>query len=150
MSERLDDEQLLTMLGGALEVAEPVPAHMLEAAYEIMSPDAFEEELARLVFDSASGDLVGVRSSETARQVTFRAPGVEIEVMVVAEGERRLIGQLVPPQAATVELRSGEQVRETGTDRLGRFQFANVSPGSVQLAVTTEHGGRVVTEWMVL
>lgn len=150
MSEHLTDDQLIEMLGQALSAAEPVPAHALQAARETMSAETFDAELARLVFDSATDQLVGVRSAETARQVTFRAPGVEIEIMVMAEGERRLIGQLVPPQAATVELRFGDEVRETGTDSLGRFQFGAVPTGSIQLAVTTEDGGKVITEWMVV
>ena len=33
-----------------------------------------DEELAELVFDSAA-ELTGVRSEDTARQLTFRAPG---------------------------------------------------------------------------
>jgi len=150
MSEHLTDDQLIQMLGQALHAAEPVPAHALVAAHETLSAETFDAELARLVFDSATDQLVGVRGAETARQVTFRAPGVEIEIMVMAEGERRLIGQLVPPQLATVEMRFGEEVRETATDSLGRFQFATVPTGSIQLAVTTDDGGKVVTEWMVV
>lgn len=150
MSEHLTDDQLTELLGRALVAGDPVPEHAVQAAYETMSAESFDAELARLVFDSATDQLVGVRGAETARQVTFRAPGVEIEIMVMAEGERRLIGQLVPPQLATVEMIHGDDVRETGTDNLGRFQFGSVPTGSIQLAVTTEDGGKVVTEWMVV
>lgn len=151
MNEHLTDDQLIELLGQALAAAEPVPAHALEAAYETMSTESFDAGLARLVFDSATDELVGVRGgSDTTRQVTFSAPGVEIEIMVVSEGERRLIGQLVPPQSATIELRFGDAVRETGTDNLGRFQFGNVAPGEIRLEVTTEDGSRVVTEWVVV
>jgi hypothetical protein len=150
MTDHMSDDQLTELLGLALAAAEPVPDHVMAAAYEAMSKETFDAELARLVFDSAAGDLAGVRGGESTRQVTFRAPGVEIEVMVMAEGERHLVGQLVPPQAATVELRSGAEVRETGTDSLGRFEFAGVPTGSIQLAVATEDGGSVVTEWVVV
>jgi hypothetical protein len=150
MSGHINDDQLLEILARALDTADAVPEHALEAAREILSPTTFEAELAELVYDSADQPMAGVRGAETARQVTFRAPGVEIEIMVMAEGARRLIGQLVPPQSATVELRFDGQVRETGTDSLGRFQFADVPTGSIQLAVATEDGGRVITEWMVL
>lgn len=150
MSKHPTDDQLIEMLALALNATEPVPPHALQAAYETMSAETFEAELARLVFDSATDQLVGVRGAETARQVTFRAPGVEIEIMVMAEGERRLVGQLVPPQAATIELRFANEVRESGTDNLGRFQFTGVPTGEIQLAVTTEDGGKVITEWMVV
>jgi hypothetical protein len=66
-----------------------------------------DEELATLVFDSAS-ELTGVRSEDTARQLTFRAPGMEIEVMVVDEATRRVVGQLVPPGAFTISLLVGD------------------------------------------
>ena len=150
MTRNPNDEQLLGILARALEAADAVPEHALAAAREILSPSGFEAGLAELVFDSAGQRLTGVRGAETARQVTFRAPGIEIEIMVMAEGARRLIGQLVPPQAATVEMHFDGQVRETGTDSLGRFQFADVPAGSIQLAVTTDDGGKVITEWLVL
>lgn len=150
MTTNPNDEQLLGILARALDVADAVPEHALAAAREILSPSGFEAELAELVFDSATDRLTGVRSAETARQVTFRAPGVEIEIMVMAEGGRRLIGQLVPPQTATVELHFEGLVRETGTDNLGRFQFSDVPTGSIQLAIATEGGGRIITEWMVI
>jgi hypothetical protein len=142
--------ELTELLGWALAEADPVPDHALAAAKEAIMWRTIDAELAELVFDSATDGLVGVRGADTARQVTFRAPGVEIEVMVMAEGERRLIGQLVPPQSATVEMRLGSTVRETGTDRLGRFQFTGVPTGSIQLVIATEGGGKVVTEWVVM
>lgn len=149
MSEHVTEGQLIELLGKALSAAEPVPAHAMQAAYETMSAETFDAELARLVFDSATDELVGVRgAADTTRQVTFSAPGVEIEVMVMSEGERRLIGQLVPPQTAMIELWLGEDVREARSDNLGRFQFGNVPTGEIRLAITTEDGGRVVTEWM--
>jgi hypothetical protein len=151
MTEHLTDDQLIELLGHAMAAADPVPAHVMEAAYETMSAETFEAELARLVFDSATDELVGVRgSADTTRQVTFSAPGVEIEIMVMSEGERRLVGQLVPPQNATIELRHGGDVRETGSDNLGRFQFGNVPTGEIRLAITTEDGSKVMTEWLVL
>jgi hypothetical protein len=151
MTEHLTDDQLIELLGQALSAAEPVPAHTMQAAYETMTAETFDAELARLVFDSATDELVGVRgAADATRQVTFSAPGVEIEIMVVSDGERRLIGQLVPPQTAIVELRLGDEVRETGTDNLGRFQFGTIPTGQIRLAITTQDGGRVVTEWMVV
>jgi hypothetical protein len=150
MTGHLSDDELMRVLKVALEAADAVPEHALAAAREILSPSGFEAELAELVFDSAVDGLVGVRSVETARQVTFRAPGVEIEIMMMAEGGRRLIGQLVPPQTATIELHFDGQVRETGTDNLGRFQFSDVPTGSIQLAIATQGGGRIITEWMVI
>lgn len=143
------DQAIQDLLAKALHATDPVPDHVVAAAKEAFVWRTIDTELAELVYDSSLDGLVGVRSSEAARQVTFRAPGVEIEVMVMAEGTRRIVGQLVPPQQATVELHIENVVRETGTDGLGRFTFSDVPTGPVQIAVTGSEGARVVTEWVV-
>lgn len=143
------DQEIQNLLAEALQSADPVPDHVLTAAKEAFAWRTIDTELAELVYDSSLEGLVGIRSSETARQVTFRAPGVEIEVMVMAEGTRRIVGQLVPPQKATVEIHIENVVRETGTDGLGRFSFSDVPTGPVQIAVNGSEGARIVTEWVV-
>ncbi len=145
----LGDDQLQELLASALAAADPVPEHVVTAAKEAYTWRTIDAELAELVYDSASQEPVGVRG-EAARQVTFRAPGVEIEMMVMAEGTRRLVGQLVPPQQASIQLRHGESVREVTSDGLGRFTFVDVTTGAVQIVVSTPDGSRVVTEWMVV
>lgn len=149
MTAELNDDRLQSILAEALAASDPMPGWLLQAAKEAFVWRTIDAELAELVFDSQR-DLAGVRSEDTAtRQVTFRSPGVEIEVMLLAEGGRRLVGQLVPPQSATVELRHGETVREGATDPLGRFSFSDVPAGPIQLAIATAQGGHVVTDWMV-
>lgn len=146
----MNEEELQNLLEKALEVADPVPDHVTEAAKAAYTWRTIDAELAELVYDSEGQEPVGVRGGDATRQVTFRAPGIEVEIMVIAEGRRRLVGQLVPPQEATVELRHGETVHDTATDRLGRFGFDSVPTGPVQVAVTTADGGRIVTDWMVV
>lgn len=150
MTEHMDDRKLLELLARSLESTDPIPEHVSAAAREAIMWRTIDAELAELVFDSAVDELVGLRSGAGDRQVTFRAPGVEIEVAVMGTGNRELIGQLVPPQSATIELRQDDTVRETGTDRLGRFSFTDVPAGSVSIVVTTEDGTRIATEWMVI
>ncbi len=150
MTDSMNEQELLALLGDALAAVDPIPEHVTAAAHEAIMWRTLDAELAKLVFDSSVDELVGLRSTGSDRQVTFRAPGVEIEVAVMGTGARRLIGQLVPPQSATIELRHEEAVRETGTDRLGRFMFDDVPSGSVSIVVTTEEGTRIVTEWMVI
>ena len=76
-----DDDRLLDLLTRALSQADPVPEHVVEAARASFTWRTIDAELAELVYDSAGEELVGVRSAEATRQVTFRAPGIEIEVM---------------------------------------------------------------------
>jgi hypothetical protein len=145
----MSDDDLATLVAQALAAGDPVPEHVLEGARAAFTWRTIDAELAEMVFDSAR-ELTGVRSEVTDRQVTFRAPGVEIEVMVVENGSRRLIGQLVPPSEATVELVGADAVYSTTSDRLGRFVFDELAPGPVRLVVLGADGARQVqTEWVL-
>ena len=147
----VSDDDLLELVGRALRAADPVPDRVMEGARAAWTWRTIDQELAELVFDSAA-ELTGVRSEDTARQLTFRAPGMEIEVMIVDEASRRIVGQLVPPGTFTVQLLSSDDVvREETTDRLGRFSFDAVAPGPVRLAVIDPDGTHIVTtEWTLL
>ena len=144
------DDALQALLGRALRTADPVPDRVLAGARAAWTWRTIDEELAELVFDSAA-ELTGVRSEDTARQLTFRAPGVEIEVMVVDAASRRIVGQLIPPSAYAVRLTIGDRVIEELSDRLGRFTFEQVTPGPVRITVADLDGGHVAsTEWVLL
>jgi hypothetical protein len=146
----VSDDDLLALVGRALRAAEPVPDRVIAGARAAWTWRTIDEELAELVFDSAA-ELTGVRSEDTARQLTFRAPGVEIEVMVVDDASRRIVGQLIPPGEFTVQVAMGDQVLEESTDRLGRFMFDAVVPGPVRISVIDPAGTHVVsTEWVLL
>ena len=143
------DDELLAVLGRALDASDPVPETVLEGARAAFTWRNIDTELAEIVFDSAQ-ELTGVRSEDVNRQVTFEAPGVEIEVMVVENGARRLVGQLVPPTERTVELVGSDSVESADTDRLGRFTFDDIAPGPVRLVVLGADGERLVqTEWVL-
>lgn len=145
-----DDDGVLELLGRALRAAEPVPDHVVTGARAASTWRTVDEELAELVFDSAV-EASGVRSEQTARQLTFRGAGLEIEVMVVDDTVRRLVGQLVPPQATTVQLTGGDHVDEQRCDHLGRFTFEAIAPGPVRLSVLDAATSAVVsTQWILL
>ncbi len=149
MADHTDDE-VLDALEHALAIIDPTPTHVLEQARAALAWHGIDAELAELVFDSDTASLSGVRGGEAARQITFHAPGLEIEVEVVSERARTVLGQLVPAQDAHVELRNTEQVLRTTTDVLGRFTFENVAPGAVKLTVETGDGARVQTEGLTI
>lgn len=148
--DHLSDDELIALVGRALATADPVPDHVVAGARAAWSWRTIDEELAELVFDSAT-ELAGVRAEQAARQLTFRSPGVEIEVMVTDDDARRLIGQLIPPGEFVVRLVVGDRVIEEPSDRLGRFTFESVAPGPVRLVVVDEDGQHLVTtEWALL
>jgi hypothetical protein len=145
----MSDDELLALLGQALGTADAVPEHVLEGARSAFTWRTIDAELAELVFDSAR-ELSGVRSDDSNRQVTFSAPGVEIEVMVIGNGSRRLLGQLVPPVATTIELVGSDAVYTARSDELGRFSFDELAPGPVRLMILDATGASTVqTEWML-
>jgi hypothetical protein len=134
MSEPGTDEAdaTLSLLARALSAAEPVPERVLEGARAAFTWRTIDTELAELVFDSER-DEAGVRAADVNRQMTFQAPGVEIEIMVIDTGARRLVGQLVPPAEMTVELIAGGDTRTMTCDDLGRFAFDGLAPGPVRV-----------------
>lgn len=149
MTNSMNDDELLAALGSVLDAADPVPESVLEGARAAFTWRTIDTELAEIVFDTAS-ELAGVRGEDVNRQVTFEAPGVEIEVMVVENGSRRIVGQLVPPVERMVELVGSDSVQSVDTDRLGRFDFDDIAPGPVRLVVRGTDGQRLVqTEWVL-
>jgi hypothetical protein len=152
MSDYMSDDQLLASLSAALDAADPVPESVLDSAKASFTWRTIDAELAALVFDSAAEELAGVRSGETTRQMTFRSPGVEIELEVVSETHRRIVGQLVPPQEAEITLHHQTESRVAQSDSLGRFAFHDVPSGSVRLIckLQDETGAVVQTEWTLI
>jgi hypothetical protein len=143
-----DDDTLQELLGLALRQVDPVPRHVIAGAVGAYTWRTIDQELADLVFDSAT-ELTGVRDHSGTRQLTFQAPGLEIEVMVADPATRRLVGQLVPARSATVRLEGTESVLERESDRFGRFTFDGAPSGPIRLTVSTPDGPAVSTDWIL-
>lgn len=111
---------------------DPVPSDAFEAAIASFSWRNLDAELADLVFDSAaaSAELVGVRSTRVSRQLTFEAPHLAVELEVDDQADCALVGQLVPPDSAEVEICSPGASLSLHADQRGRF-WARAFPGPV-------------------
>ena len=148
------DERLLEELRLAIEEADPIPGSVDEFAAAIFDLVDVEGHVANLVWDSQSAPEAGVRSAALAdRAMTFQAPGVEIEITVLGEGRRRLVGQLVPPQAADIEIYHRLAVSaHTRSDSLGRFVFNDLPLGPLSLTCRLDDDGQTVvqTEWTIV
>jgi len=112
-----------------------------------------DDELAALVYDSVIDDdlLVGVRSAAQAvRQLTFEARDLLLELEV--SGARTLVGQVVPPQVAVVELRHRGGSTSVETDELGCFRLSAMPDGPVSLRCrpTQSGAGPIATSWITL
>lgn len=144
------EQDLLALLGRAIEAADPLPDHVAAAAKGSFAWFGIDAELAALTFDSADGELVGARSAGTTeRQLTFASPGVEVELSISSEGERRLIGQFVPATEATIVLETTHGSRDTVADHLGQFRFDDVQGPLLRLTIVAG-ATRVVTEWIIV
>lgn len=150
-----EEEKLLAQLRLAAEL-DPVPAELgeaVKAAFSLMTLDA---DLAELTYDSSEDEraLVGVRDTEPSRFLTFEAPALIVEVEALPEvggGGRRLVGQLSPPQRATVVVRHGGGAATVEVDELGRFLAEGIAPGPVSLHCEPAEGAGVVsTDWVIV
>jgi hypothetical protein len=132
---------------------DPVPAEVLASARSSFGLRSVDDELAALVYDSMIDDglLASVRSGgRTARQLSFEARDLVLEMEM--SGARYLVGQVVPAQAAVVELRHRGGTTPVETDELGCFHIPVVPDGPVSfrcwLASSAAHP--VATSWITL
>ncbi len=146
------DMALLADIRTMLDEVDPAPAGVLTAAdasYSWRTVDAELAELAELVDDSALAPTVGIRSSGGPRLLTFEASTltVVVEVSPVGDG-RKLVGQLVEPRAADIDVRHQGGNTQVRADDLGRFTVDLVPAGPVSFRCHVADLGPVVTSWV--
>ncbi|MFP5319656.1 MAG: hypothetical protein ACLGI2_15340 [Acidimicrobiia bacterium] len=150
------EQDILTELAEAGRL-EAVPVESVAAAKSIFAWRTLDAELAALTYDSdvAEDAGAGLRSTGTTagpRALTFEAARLTVEVEVVeGDGDRRLLGQLVPPQAGTVEVRQFAGTTTVEADEVGRFTVTGLASGPVSLRCEGRGGGgAVVTDWFLV
>jgi hypothetical protein len=146
-----DNDELLDRLKVLAAALDPVPQRVLEEARACSVWQTIDTELAELVYDSVvDEELVGARGGG-ARQLTFEAPDVTVEIEV-APGSGRINGQLVPPQEADFEVRHPGGSLAVRSDRLGHFRADGVPSGpvSVRCHIVGAAGRAAHTDWVVL
>ncbi|CAM5606788.1 MULTISPECIES: hypothetical protein [Streptomyces] len=143
--EEFADGLLEEELRQAAAVLDPVPAELVQAALDAFALHDLDARLAELTFDSLV-DALPVRGvTDAPRMLTFRAGEVTVDVEVTEEG---LMGQLLPPQSARIEVLGGPQTpHPVVADTLGRF--TSDAPPSGPFALRLRTGAEViVTEWL--
>lgn len=144
------DEELLGELAEVLRPLTEPPAEVLAVARGLYALRGLDTALAALSYDSLLDDAPsGVRAAARPRILTFTADVLSVEVEVDASPRvRRLLGQLLPAQAARLQLRAadGTALGDATADEGGRFVLG--LPGDrqpVRLRVTTADGQTVET-----
>ena len=147
------DERLLAELRDLFQRADPPPAPVVEAAKGGYVWRTVDDELATLTLDSlVDGPLAGVRGTGEPRSLRFEAPGLTIEVEVSGSGAepRRVLGQLVPPRAASIEASQPGGASTVEADELGRFAIEGLRPQPLRLRCHLAGHGPVATEWVLV
>jgi hypothetical protein len=153
------DEGLILELRSLLTRLDPVDPRLLDQARFAYCWRSVDSELAELSFDSlvdhdmALAVRAGGDPALEPRMLGFGAvvggEDIAIDVEVTpGPGRPALVGQLLPPEAATVEVQAGTgEVDSVQADELGRFLIEPVPGGPVRLCV--RHGERLVhTTWV--
>jgi hypothetical protein len=138
----------------ALVADDAVPVEEVAVARSNVELRSIDDQLATLVYDSRIDDhlLDGVRSSTRAvRQLTFAARGLVLEIEV-ADGSRQLVGQVVPPQEALLEMRHRSGCTAVTTDELGCFHLPAVPEGPVSFRCRPSRlaADSIATSWITL
>jgi hypothetical protein len=139
------DDSLLQDLRLASGILDPVPAELRQLAVEAYALHDLDARLAELTFDSLV-DAIPVRgATDPPRMLTFHSGDVTVDVEVSAQG---LMGQVLPPQPASIEVLSGPRTAASLTaDDMGRFTTDTAPAGPFALRLRA--GGEVVvTEWL--
>nr|WP_244181567.1 MULTISPECIES: hypothetical protein [Streptomyces] len=140
-----DVELLEEELRQAAAILDPVPPQLRQIAVEAYALHDLDARIAELTFDSVV-DAIPVRgATDVPRMLTFRAGEVTVDVEVTAQG---LMGQVLPPQQARIEVLGGPQTATpVMADDMGRF--SSDAPPSGPFALRLRTGGEiVVTEWL--
>jgi hypothetical protein len=148
-----DDDELEEQLRELAARFDPVPPRLLDAAADSYTWRTVDSDLAELVFDSLADDHAAlVRGREHARLLSFEAGALTIDLEIAGSGpDRRVIGQLAPPQRAAVEIRQGSDVTDLDTDELGRFSgVLRAGPFSLRCSTGADPARPVVTDWIAL
>ncbi len=145
------DDELLALLASALLAAEPVPQSVRVAARAAFTWRSIDEELAALVADSWERPSVGVRTvDQDERELTFRAPAAEVELLVTGGDSARVVGQVTAPGPGMAKIEHADGSAEVvPIDVLGRFALPLLSPGPVRVVLDLP-GASLATSWFLV
>ena len=142
-----DDDVLCRELGSLLVRSDPMPASITAAARGAFAWRTVDAELAVLRSDSLLEATGGVRGGAD-RQLTVESGSISVEIDVL-DGGRRIVGQVVPPQAGAIDLEGPHTRSATATDAYGQFSL-DVGNGPARLRFSAADGSSVVTDWVTL
>ncbi|WP_373305079.1 hypothetical protein [Streptomyces lucensis] len=143
--DEFSDALLEEELREAAAVLDPVPEELRQLALDAYALHDLDARVAELTFDSLVDALPVRGATDAPRMLTFRAGEVTVDVEVTEAG---LMGQVLPPRSARVEVLGGPQTcRPVPVDTLGRFTSDTAPAGPFALRLRTG-ADVIVTEWL--
>jgi hypothetical protein len=142
-----DDNDLLALLEEALAAEGDVPPDFIAAGKAAFAWRTIDAELAALVYDSDREPAL-MRNQTTAdlRALTFASAHVTIELELTGVG---LIGQLVPPSTAEIDVQTAAGVTSSvTTDELGCFTIRVIPQEPFRLRCRAGETIDVLTTWI--
>jgi hypothetical protein len=148
-----DQTSLLRQLHEALAEHDPIPTHVVTAAKAAYTWRTIDEELAELAYDSIEEELVGVRATMVARQLSFETDALTLDLEIEEDGDLRVLrGQIAPATSGLITARcvAGELTveRSAPADELGRFVITGVAAGRMSLRCEVGGAEALVTAWL--
>jgi len=140
----------MAALGEAIRAREAVPEWFVETGKNAYAWHNIDAELAQLTYDSHTDqERAAVVRSETAsiRALTFTSARLSIELEV---SESTLVGQVIPPQAGTLEVHTTAGVVSSPVDEIGCFAVEPIPNSPFRLRCRTADGTDVLTGWITL
>ena len=150
------DRELLAQVREMFDEADPVPEFLLDAARATFSWRTIDAELAELTNDSLL-EGAAVRAAEGSppahlhcrcRHSRRRGRRARARSGI----GRRLLGQILSPRPAEVDVRHAAGTLSVTADEFGRFRVEEVPPGPISLAC--RFGGatqpQLVTSWVTI
>ena len=152
MPDGRDDEELLAALGEAIRARREVPEWFVETGKNAYAWHNIDAELAQLTYDSDSDAdrslAVAVRTEAASiRALTFTSAQLSIELEV---GEGSLLGQIIPPQAGTLEAHTTAGLTSWPVDEMGSFAAEQVPASPFRLRFRATDRIDVWTGWIAL
>ena len=149
MTDGLDDEVLLAALREAMKKRQDVPPEWVAAAKSAFAWRNIDAELALLTYDSMQSPAAAAPTraeSASIRALTFSSPNLTIELEVA---EDSLLGQVVPAQAAMVDVETRDGVETSvACDEIGCFSVHPIPVGSFRVRCRTADSADVLTGWI--
>lgn len=138
------DNTMLARIGRAFDQLDPIPDRLSDAARAAFSWRHADAELAELLFDSATDELVGVRgTSSERRSFRFGTDDFVIRVHLTAE---TMIVMVEPPLSVPCRVVGEGGAVEHRTDEYGEIAVdAPEFPVRVEVDLPA---GTVVTPWI--